>query len=326
MKNTIKLLLLLPFWLLVSANAQTIEGFENVVLDSGKVLNGSDGQTVHYFQNGGMNFPVSWDTTYKYWSSGWALSKVNYNKVENSDYGKHLFAAAPGYGVEDGRGKAFMVGQNSSYFLLNNTKDFPLESFYVGNSTYALNSMKFGDFAGKKFGGKTGKDQDSFVLVVRCHKKGKLLDSQRIFLADFRFSDSTKDYISDKWTKVSVKEPLTDSISFELLSSDNGQWGMNTPAFFVLDGVRFLWNVSNKQTEKVAINIFPVPANTKLNIVSNDVIEEIVVTSLSGQVYLSMAPAQHSSILSTENLQSGIYVVSVRSQKGIQSRKIQVLH
>lgn len=308
-----------------AGNAQINEGFENAAPDTVMLINGSKGEKMHSFTTGEMRFPVSWDTAYKYWASGWALSKKIYKTVEAPDFVRHLYSAAPGTGVENGNGKAFMVGQSGSYFYLRrkNAGDFPIKGFYVSNSTYAYNSMKFGDMFAKKFGGKTGKDADSFVLIIRSFKKSKPVDSQRIVLADFRFSDSAKDYILNQWKFVNLKDAYTDSISFDLVSSDNGQFGMNTPAFFVLDGVEF-YGFNTVKTRQQSCRIFPVPAADMLNVKTESELISATILDYSRKALIGAVVAGNSAQIPVSELPQGIYVLQVVTRTGAFTETIQV--
>jgi hypothetical protein len=308
-------------------NAQITEGFENAALDTVMLLNGSDGLRMHYFNNGEMTFPVSYDTAFKYWASGWALSKIINNKVEPPNFAEHLYSAAPGYGVENGnKGKALMVGQNGSFFYLQrrSANDFPLKGFYVSNSTYAYNSMKFGDMFAKKFGGTSGKDQDSFILIIRSYKQSMVVDSQRVILADYRFADSAKDYILNEWKFVNLKDTYTDSIAFELQSSDVGQWGMNTPAFFVLDGVEF-FGLNSVEELNVSVNIYPVPASDLLHIAANTEMESISMLDFTGQIKGVYRTDKFKGEISTQNLANGYYIIKIKTRAGIISKTIQIV-
>ncbi len=308
-------------------NAQITEGFENAALDTVMLLNGSDGLRMHYFNNGEMTFPVSYDTAFKYWASGWALSKIINNKVEPPNFAEHLYSAAPGYGVENGnKGKAFMVGQNGSFFYLQrrSANDFPLKGFYVSNSTYAYNSMKFGDMFAKKFGGTSGKDQDSFILIIRSYNQSMIVDSQRVILADYRFADSAKDYILNEWKFVNLKDAYTDSIAFELQSSDVGQWGMNTPAFFVLDGVEF-FGLNSVEELNVSVNIYPVPASDLLHIAANTEMESISLLDFTGQIKGVYRTDKFKGEISTQNLANGYYIIKIKTRTGIISKTIQIV-
>jgi hypothetical protein len=326
MKIVRKFAVIMLFGSILSSKAQVTEGFENAMFDTVKLLNGSDGGRFHYLNTGEMTFPVSWDTAYKYWASGWAMSKIINNKVEPSNYAEHLYSAAPGYGVENGnKGKTFMVGQNGSFFYLqrNTPGDFPLKGFYVSNSTYAYNSMKFGDFVGKKFGGKTGKDEDSFVLIIRCYKKSRQIDSQRVILADFRFTDSAKDYILNQWKFITIKDAFTDSLAFELVSSDVGQFGMNTPAFFVLDGVEF-FGFNSVRNEQNLFSIFPVPAHDVLNVKSISPLVSVKVLDYAGQVKYAASLNGFTGAIPTNQLPQGYYIIQVNSLAGKYSSTIQI--
>ena len=58
------------------------------------------------------------------------------------------------------------------------------------------------------------------------------------YLADFRFADNALDYVVDSWTWVDLSSlGVVSSLSFSLASSDVGQFGMNTPAYFAMDNL-----------------------------------------------------------------------------------------
>jgi hypothetical protein len=59
-----------------------------------------------------------------------------------------------------------------------------------------------------------------------------------IYLADFRFADNSQDYILSDWTSfdLSALGSVT-ALDFVLSSSDTGDYGMNTPAYFALDNL-----------------------------------------------------------------------------------------
>lgn len=110
----------------------------------------------------------------------------------------------------------------------------------VTNTTYAALSMRNGDGFAKKFGGVSGNDPDFLKLTITALDAGTAtLGSLDVFLADYRFADNAQDYILSAWTAVDLS-PLGDGVSalrFTLASSDNGAFGMNTPAYFAIDNV-----------------------------------------------------------------------------------------
>ena len=304
---------LLSFSLL--AKAQITEGFENSMLDTVKLLNGSDGLRMHYFNTGEMTFPVKWDTTYKYWASGWAMSKIIDNTIENPNFTKHLYSAAPGFGVENGNGKAFMVGQSGSFFFLQrrNSGDFPLKGFYVSNSTYAYNSMKFGDNFAKKF---TPADYDTFVLSVKVYTKDSFIAEKRVYLADFRLGINS--YIASNWIEVIM--PLSgDSITFTLESSDNGDFGMNTPAYFALDEITLIGPASVKKIPSQNVLVYPNPATDQLNFknIPVSISKASCIDALGRKLELTLNSQGSANV---SHLKSGIYWVELQDIKGVTYR------
>jgi hypothetical protein len=58
------------------------------------------------------------------------------------------------------------------------------------------------------------------------------------YLADFRFENNGEDYIVDTWEYVDLSSlGVVNKLEFSLGSSDVGAWGMNTPAYFVIDTI-----------------------------------------------------------------------------------------
>ena len=130
-----------------------------------------------------------------------------------------------------------------------------VKSMEITNSTYAYNSMKFGDTIAKKF---NAADKDSLILVISTFMKGQKMESKKVGLADFRFLDTAKNFILGTWQKVNFTQ-TNDSVTFEMVSSDNDSLGMNTPAFFAMDNLEVLYAAEVKQTlvnrNKVILNI-----------------------------------------------------------------------
>lgn len=110
---------------------------------------------------------------------------------------------------------------------------------YATNNNYAYYSMLYGDAFAKKFGGVSGNDEDWFLLTITGRDAlGNATGAVDFYLADYRFSDSQMDYIVDDWRYVDLASlGVVKSVEFGLGSSDVGDWGMNTPAYFVIDTV-----------------------------------------------------------------------------------------
>ena len=110
---------------------------------------------------------------------------------------------------------------------------------YFTNATYAALSILKGDSFSKKFGGDSGNDADWFKLTIQGWAAGAPTGtSVDFYLADYRFSDNSRDYVIKEWTYVDFS-PLgqVDQVRFTMSSSDNGAFGMNTPSYFAMDTV-----------------------------------------------------------------------------------------
>ena len=105
---------------------------------------------------------------------------------------------------------------------------------YITNSTYAYLSMKNGDQFAKKFS-----DGDWFKLDIYGEDvSGNESQPVSVYLADFR--NGKKEILNTwKWVELSDLGELK-SLHFNLTSTDNGDWGMNTPSYFSIDDLSIL--------------------------------------------------------------------------------------
>lgn len=272
------------------SNAQTIfvSDIENLGLTSGQYYNGSGGG--NGFMGSHAFFPTVWDTSFGgFWSAGWAASAV-YDSSTAGFTNQYGCAANKGYNNSN----IFAVGTSTSFSpltirLTDSLIGKTVSGFYVCNSTYAYKAMKNGDAFAKKFGDTTGTGcncaqgtyPDWFKLTVKKYSGGSLQnDSVEFYLADYRFSNGIQDYILNNWTWINLAGlGNTDSLQFTLHSSDNGSFGMNTPAYFCLDDLTldFGTGVENVFVAE-GLNIYPNPAFEETELVFNT--EEVVYVSM----------------------------------------------
>lgn len=208
------------------------ESFDNGSNLSGKI------------ESGPLEFPNSYNDEFNFWS-GWAASNVT--DVTTSGYGNqyaaysNLDAEQPGGGEDS---DTFLIGAGSggtapSVTLPETLGDARFESIAITNSTYAALSMLEGDSFAKRFGGETGDDPDYFLLtIVGLNSSGETVGTIDFYLADYRFADNSLDYIVDEWTTIDLTSlDGASQLRFDLSSSDAGDFGMNTPAYFAADNV-----------------------------------------------------------------------------------------
>ncbi|MEE2938488.1 MAG: DUF4465 domain-containing protein [Planctomycetota bacterium] len=199
-----------------------------------------DDVVVGEFTSGSLSFNNANSLTYGSWNQ---FAYSNKTDVVTPGYQNDLSSFAGGGA---GGSKTFGVGfmDQSGGFdpptIRRQAGDTRLfESIKVTNTTYAALSMRDGDDFAKAFGGETGNDPDFFLLEITGRdSSGALIDSVEVFLADYRFVDNTKDYILDEWIEVDLSRVSNaESIEFTLSSSDEGDFGMNTPAYFAIDDI-----------------------------------------------------------------------------------------
>ncbi len=221
------------------SDAPTAIGWEDwgARLADGGYDNGSTG--MGGFDSGGLRLNNSYDDQFGSWS-GWAISKTSDMVTPGFE---NQFSAIAGGGVDDSDtyavASAFLSGDAPMITMDDATIDRSFESLMITNTTYAALSMRDGDSFAKKFGGPSGDDEDFFLLQIEgIDVDGQSVGNVDFYLADFRFSDNSEDYIVDQWTRVDVSSLVgAVQLSFSLSSSDVGAFGMNTPAYFAVDHV-----------------------------------------------------------------------------------------
>lgn len=211
--------------------------------------------------------------------------------------------------------------------LLSFSQNTIVDSLKISNTTYAALSMLNGDSYAKQFGSVNnaqgnpdGTNGEDFfrVWIIGFDATMQRTDSVEFYLADYRFSDNNQDYILDAWTNVALGSlgPVR-HIGFKLESSDNGQWGMNTPAYFAIDNVTISNTLSLPKTEIKSWSVYPNPTTDKLT-VSNFNGKLALVNTLGEEVL----QAENGALLDLSNLTSGVYFLKLNENGRQESIKI----
>jgi len=179
-----------------------------------------------------------------------------YGEINGFTYSNQTNDTTPGYTNEysaitaggmyatDSGGTNYSVAYVNPYaqapqihFTDNNSHK--VSGFYVTNNTYAYLSMKNGDSFENKF---SNTNKDWFKLSIwGLTADSTITDTISFYLADFRFKDSTNDYIANTWRWVDLYSlGMVKDLYFSLSSSQNGMFGMNTPAYFCLGNLTVL--------------------------------------------------------------------------------------
>lgn len=217
---------------------------------------------------GATKFRYSWDTAYGgYWKSG--ISYTNIKDTTNGTF-TNLYGCAA-YNAYNGNNYA--TAQDGAVITFSNSLNY-VSGFFITNSTYAWKTIKNGNTFSRKFGDTTGTYSggvypqggypDYFKVVAYGYRGGIIKpDSAELYLADYRFTASSSDYIVKTWRYLNCSSiGIVDSIVFKLRSSDNGLFGMNTPGFFCMDNFTSINTVGIEELTTISnISLYPNPAN-----------------------------------------------------------------
>ena len=293
MKKT--LLILIAFMSLTATTEAQIATFDGLALDTTGFWNGADG--AGNYTEEGFSFYNSYNSEWTSWS-GFSVSSIQNDST--GTFGNQ-------YGVNTGMAYS---GDNFAVATFGASVSFDLKTvdgFYITNSTYASQSMLNGDDFAKKFGGDSGDDEDWYLLSIIGLVDTVVTDTIEFYLADYRFSDNTQDYIVNDWTWLDLTAfgNIT-SLQFNWSSSDNGDWGMNTPAYFCMDDL----SVNTVGVEEIysnALSVYPNPVKNQFTV---NTVGDLGVFDLAGKLVKSTT-VKVGDIVSVSNLNSGIYFVKV---------------
>ncbi len=315
MKNT----LLLTFFLISFSFswAQTTADFENFNLSQGDFIN--NGGSDQGFSSGNLFLPNSYDETYDFWSN-WAISATTDTQTPGF---MNQFSAITGAGVNNSTTYAVSYAFDPVTIRLeNNAAGGGLQGFYITNSTYAYLSMRDGDGVAKNFGGASGNDPDYFKLTIEKFLNGQVgQQTIEFYLADYRFSDNNQDYIIDEWTYIDLT-PLgnADSLRLILTSTDNGAFGMNTPAYFCIDNFVTLDEVvstGEPLNYEEEVQVFPNPTTDVVYVNWEETEQaELFIVNGSGELLKKIPIVKGINECSVIDLPKGMYWIEIQSIRG----------
>jgi len=204
----------------VNAQTQTAD-FENLTLDQESYWNGADESGG--FESGGAKFSNNYNSAWASWD-GFAYSNITDTVSEGFTA---QYNAITGGGVFSS--KIYAIAYVSSFAANPPTITLDEEQIisgaYFTNNNYAYYSMINGDDFAKKF-----TDDDRFKLTIT----GFDSEGEETGTVEFLLADGTN--IINSWTWVDLSGlGEVKQLTFGLSSTDNGDYGMNTPAYFCMD-------------------------------------------------------------------------------------------
>jgi hypothetical protein len=208
-----------------------IATFEDLTLPPESYWNGADGSGG--FHSGTAAFNNNYNSTWDSWD-GFSYSNIT-DTTATGMAAQYNAIVGTGQGGSQNYAVAYIGWTEPPTVTLDTAR--VLCGLYVTNTCYSYYAMRDGDDRSEKFGGDTGDEPDWFLLTITGKDgAGHVTGTVDFYLADFRFEDNVLDYIVGTWQFVDLTSlGKVKSLEFSLSSSDVGDWGMNTPAYFAMD-------------------------------------------------------------------------------------------
>lgn len=300
--------------------SQVTVDFEDLLTQVDTFWNASDGNP-SYVSNG-ATFQINYDQSFMSWD-GFAISSM---RDDTTAGWVNQYSSYSGSGHNSDDYAVFFPGFGATRYI-EFSSDVNFTGFYINNSTYSAISMRDGDQFAKQFGSPNGADgqpdgtngEDWLLLsIFSVDDLGNRIDSTGFYLADYRFPNVQDDYIIDQWTYVDLAGLQSGrKLEFSFSSSDIGQFGINTPTYFVMDDFTFDPVLSIQESSLEKLLLYPNPVKDQFTIKGSD-IDEIRILGLDGkEVFRRKGVPNDISIL---HLPQGVYVVEALKNGQLKSR------
>lgn len=212
----------------------TIADFSEIELEEESYWNGSDESGV--FISGNVSFPnyfTDWGDGVTSWS-GFSVSNITDN--ETTGY-ENEYSSITGSGV-DGKPNyavAYISDPETyenymAFDMINDAEGNSVDGMYITNSTYAYYIIKDGGDYNDPF-----EEGDWFLATFTAFLNEEEAGSLEYYLADYRDGEQ---FILDYWEWIDLTSlGEVDKIEISLSSSDEGDYGMNTPSYICIGQV-----------------------------------------------------------------------------------------
>ena len=210
----------------VMADVETlaVATFDDLTLDADQYYDGSD--MAGSFCSGGYRF----GNNFTDWGGYTSWDGFAYASMTSTAYTSlaDQYNSCVGKGIHDSQNYGVVYyntwGASAPTVMTRDSAAFDAIGCYVTNTAYACQSMKEGDAYSKKFTA-----EDWFLLTATGYRGDVTTGAVSCYLA--QNGEIVEDWMYFDLTALGT----VDKICFSLTSSDTGDWGMNTPAYFCID-------------------------------------------------------------------------------------------
>ena len=288
--------------------------FDDVALNGSGIWTGENENNEMF--SGGWLFTNTYWPEYSAWGGFTASNHTDMTQTGLS--AQYTAATGAGYDGSTQYGVAYVMGYGvPTDIYAADGQEHTVTGFYVTNNLWAYQSITEGDYSSTPFGGTSGNDPDWFKLTaIGKNTAGQTVGTAEFYLADYRFDNNEEDYVVDTWEWFDLS-PLgaVHTISFELSSTKNNEYGILTPSYFCIEN--FNGEAPTPPTppqgidenENVAILIYPNPAHNYILVGANNdsPVQRIDLYDITGRKVLSSTEKE----INVSTLPKGVYFVTV---------------
>lgn len=194
--------------------------------------------------------------------------------------------------------------QNSLSITFNDDNLYTISGMYVTNSPYPY----YTNISGNDFANGLTKEGDYFKLIAHGVAADNSVTKAEFMLAEYK--DGTLQQITDwRWFDLSSLGSVKE-VYFTMESSDAGQFGMNTPAYFCMDRVTVTNPIpSGIEESEAAIEKAKIYYASNTIYITTSTPQMVKVYSINGVEVISQTTNNGSTTISTASLPNGIYIV-----------------
>ncbi len=322
MKKIYVFLLGLFFVAVVNAQNYTFD-FDNLVLPDTGFWNGSDTTVYnHYFGDSTISFPNNYDTTYGSWD-GFAFSSRTDTITEGYTNQWSVYAGHAHSDSVFGLAYVPVDWTNSNYptvpIDINFNQAVRIDSLFITNSTYTALAIKNGTTYGRPF---STDSSDYLKVIIYFINNNDTIANQEFYLADY--TNSTPVVVQD-WQKLdfTAKENLVvTKLAFDMVTTDVGAYGPNTPLYFCLDDISYSIPATNINTAiaKSNVRIYPNPSANFIKLDGN--YENVSILSIDGKNVMNINNYNKNQALNISFLNPGTYIVRTQNNNKINFSKL----
>lgn len=286
--------------------------FDDVTLGAGGYWQGEEGENEMF--SGGWMFYNYYMPDYSFWGG---FTASNHTDLSLSGLAAQYTAASGcGYDSSSQYGVAYVMGVQCEVHAADN-QAHTVTGCYVTNNLWAYQNIHDGDATATPFGGATGNDPDWFKLTATGKDaNGNTIGTAEFYLADYRFTNNEEDYVLNTWEWFDLSTlGAVNTISFDLSSSKNNNYGMITPAYFCIENFNGEAPTPPNppqglsENELLNIAIYPNPAHDFIRVETchGASVQCVEIYNVSGQKVLSSTSTE----INIGELPEGVYFVAV---------------